>query len=59
MTSKFVNSEEAVKEFIAVYDRHNFDALVPMLDPSIVLYSPLFPDGVRGIEARKKIEENF
>jgi predicted ester cyclase len=30
-----------------------------MFDQSLVLYSPLFPDGVKGIEGRGKIEQNF
>jgi predicted ester cyclase len=30
-----------------------------LLDPALVFYSPLFPDGVKGIEARKKTDENF
>jgi len=51
------SAEEAVKAFIAVYNRHNPDAYAPMLDHSIILYSPLFSDGVMGIEARKKIDE--
>ena len=36
------SAEEAVKAFIAVYNRHNPDAYAPMLDHSIILYSPSF-----------------
>ena len=46
--------EDSVRKFISVWNTHDLNAIGPLLDPALVFYSPLFPDGVRGIEARKK-----
>ena len=51
--------EDAVRDYIAVYNTHDLDAFARKLTPEIVLYSPLFADGIRGRDGHRQINERF
>lgn len=53
------NSMEIVRSFIAIWNKHDINATMKLLDPDIVFQSPLFSDPVRGIRARNEVNENF
>ena len=59
MSTITVNAEEIVRAYVAVWDRHDLDASEKFLDPSIVLYSPLYPNGVRGLAAHHEADVKF
>lgn len=54
-----INSEEKVRAYVAVWDRHDLEASEKMLDPNIVLYSPLYPNGVKGLAAHHEADVKF
>lgn len=45
-----VNPENVVREYIDAKDRHDWDALVKLLDPEYVSIDPSIPEPVKGIE---------
>jgi limonene-1,2-epoxide hydrolase len=45
-----VNPEDVVREYIDAKDRHDWDALVKLLDPDYVSSDPSIPEPVKGIE---------
>lgn len=47
---KKVDPEEIVKTYIAAKDRHDWDALVTLLDPDYMSCDPSVPEPVKGIE---------
>jgi len=51
MSASANSSEDTVKAYVAIWDRHDLDASERMLDSNIVLYSPLYPNGVKGLTA--------
>jgi len=53
------NSMEIVRSFIAIWNKHDINATMGLLDPDIVFQSPLFSDPVRGIKARNEVNANF
>ena len=53
------NSTEIVRSFIAIWNKHDINATMGLLDPDIVFQSPLFSDPVRGIKARNEVNANF
>ena len=53
------NSAEVVRSFIATWNTHDTSAILALLDPDIVFRSPLFASPVRGLEARRGVDENF
>lgn len=59
MSTVTVNAEEIVRAYVAVWDRYDLDASEKMLDPNIVLYSPLYPNGVRGLAAHHEADVKF
>ena len=46
--------EEIVKKYIDAKDRHDWTALVALLDPDYMSYDPTFPEPVKGIEPLRK-----
>jgi SnoaL-like domain len=50
---------EIVRSFIAIWNKHDINATMGLLDPDIVFQSPLFSDPVRGIKARNEVNANF
>ncbi len=52
-------SAEVVRSFIATWNTHDTSATLDLLDPDIVFRSPLFSSPVRGLEARRGVDENF
>jgi SnoaL-like domain len=44
---------------LTVYNTHDADAFGKKLAPDIVLYSPLFADGIRGHDGHRQINERF
>jgi predicted ester cyclase len=48
-----------VRTFIETWNTHDIDATVALLDSDVSFRSPLFSSPVRGIEARKGVDENF
>jgi predicted ester cyclase len=59
MSASVNNSEDTVKAYVAVWDRHDLDASEKMLDQNIVLYSPLYPNGVKGLAAHHEADVKF
>ena len=59
MSTITVGAEEIVRTYVAVWDRHDLDTSEKMLDPNIVLYSPLYPNGVRGLVAHHEADVKF
>jgi hypothetical protein len=47
---KKVDPEDVVKKYIAAKDRHDWDALIKLLDPDFVSSDPSIPEPVKGIE---------
>ena len=45
-----VKPEDVVREYIDAKDRHDWDALVKLLDPNYVSSDPSIPEPVKGIE---------
>jgi len=45
-----VNPEDVVRAYIDAKDRHDWDALVKLLDPNYVSSDPSIPEPVKGIE---------
>ena len=45
-----VKPEDVVREYIDAKDRHDWDALVKLLDPDYVSSDPSIPEPVKGIE---------
>jgi ketosteroid isomerase-like protein len=56
---KQAGAEGAVRDYIAVYNTPDLDAFGRELAPEIVLYSPLFADGIRGRDGHRQINERF
>jgi steroid delta-isomerase-like uncharacterized protein len=55
-----VDPEDVVKKWCAAWNRHDLDAVVAMLDPNFVQYSPVLPEPVKGRDAwRKNSEPSF
>ena len=59
MSTVTIQADEIVRANVAVWDRHDLDASEKMLDPNIVLYSPLYPNGVRGLAAHHEADVKF
>jgi len=49
--------EEIVRKYIDAKDRHDWTALVALLDPDYMSYDPTFPEPVKGIEPLRKFFE--
>ena len=47
---EMVNPEDVVREYIDAKDRHDWDALVKLLDPNYVSSDPSIPEPIKGIE---------
>jgi len=52
-------NKQIVRAFIETWNTHDTSATMDLLDPDIVFRSPLFSSPVRGIEARRGVDENF
>ena len=59
MSTITVSAEEIVRNYVAVWDRHDLETSERMLDPNIVLYSPLYPNGVKGLAAHHEADVKF
>jgi steroid delta-isomerase-like uncharacterized protein len=53
------SSAEVVRSFLETWNTHDISATLDLLDPDIVFRSPLFSSPVRGLEARRGVDENF
>ena len=53
------SSAEVVRSFLATWNTHDTSTTMDLLDPDIVFRSPLFSSPVRGLEARRGVDENF
>jgi hypothetical protein len=52
-------NKQIVRAFLETWNTHDISATMDLLDPDIVFRSPLFSTPVRGIEARRGVDENF
>ncbi|MFI5420066.1 MAG: ester cyclase [Nitrososphaerales archaeon] len=59
MSALVNNSEAIVNAYVAIWDHHDLDASEKMLDPNIILYSPLYPNGVKGLTAHHEADVKF
>jgi predicted ester cyclase len=59
MSTSVNSSGDTVKAYVAIWDRHDLDASERMLDPNIILYSPLYPNGVKGLAAHHEADARF
>ena len=61
MTTQNTSEEnkQIVRTFLETWNTHDISATLDLLDPDIVLRSPLFSSPVRGLEARRGVDENF
>ena len=61
MTTQNTSEEnkQIVRTFLETWNTHDISATLDLLDPDIVFRSPLFSSPVRGLEARRGVDENF
>jgi steroid delta-isomerase-like uncharacterized protein len=52
-------NEQIVRAFLEPWNTHDISATLDLLDPDIAFRSPLFSSPVRGLEARRGVDENF
>ena len=52
-------NKQKIRTFIETWNTHDISATLDLLDPDIAFRSPLFPSPVRGLEARRGVDENF
>ena len=61
MTTQNTSEEnkQIVRTFLETWNTHDISATLDLLDPDIAFRSPLFASPVRGLEARRGVDETF
>jgi len=54
-----VNAEDVIRKALDVYNRHDVNAYIAILDPDYLAYEPLSPEPLKGRETLRKVNEDL